>query len=159
MIFPTLCMPCNLNIKNGLRYETFSTFFKFRFSTQGERHTQFFSADCSSIVSFQLTDSTNAHAHPTVHNLTCLAQVRKINSLRLASNLNSLLFFKISKNPRPSLPDMTSSTSPFPIWFFYCDICDCYILPSRAWTPALMSAPTHVLSRMVLRLTKPKDEI
>ena len=49
------------------RYETFITFFKFRFSTQGERDTQFFYADCSSIVSSQLTDQTNARAHPAVH--------------------------------------------------------------------------------------------
>ena len=47
----------------------------------------------------------------------------------------------------------------FPIWGFYCDICDCHILPARAWTPALMSAPTHALIRKVLSLTKPKDKI
>ena len=33
------------------------------------RETQFFYADCSSIVSFQLTDSSNARAHPAVHKL------------------------------------------------------------------------------------------
>ena len=40
-----------------------------------ERETQFFYADCSYIVSFQLTDSTNARVHPAVHKLTGLAQV------------------------------------------------------------------------------------
>ena len=111
------------------RYETFITFFKFRFSTQGKRETQFFYADCSSIISSQLTDPTNARAHPVVH--------------------------------KPSLPGMTSFTSsvPFSIWGFYCDICDCHILPACAWTPALMSAPTHALSWKVLSLTKPKDKI
>ena len=34
-----------------------------------ERETQFFYADCSSIVSSQLTDRTNAHAHPAAHKL------------------------------------------------------------------------------------------
>ena len=34
-----------------------------------EKETQFFYADCSSIVSSQLTDSTNARAHPAVHKL------------------------------------------------------------------------------------------
>ena len=94
-------------------------------------------------------------------NLTGLAQVRKINLLRLSPNLNSLLLFKITKNPSPSLPGMMSFTPPviFPIWGFYCDICDCHILPARAWTPALMSAPTHALSRKVLGLSKPKDKI
>ena len=37
------------------------------FSTRGE--TQFFYVDCSSIVSSQLTDPTNARAHPAVHKL------------------------------------------------------------------------------------------
>ena len=61
-----------------------------------EGETQFFYADCSSIVSFQPTDSTNAHAHPAVHKLTDLAQVQKMNSLRLSTNLNSLLLLKIT---------------------------------------------------------------
>ena len=89
-------------------------------------------------------------------------------SPRLESQLASsksksqlLLFFKITKNPSPSLSGMTSFTSPvlFSIWGFYCNICDCHILPERAWTPALMSAPTHALSWKVLSLTKPKDKI
>ena len=79
-----------------------------------ERETHFFYADCSSIVSSQLPDSTNERAHPAVHNWTGLTQVRKINSLRLSPNINSLLLFKITKNPSPSLPGMTSFTSPVP---------------------------------------------
>ncbi len=39
------------------------------FSIRGERETQSFYADCSSIVSSQLTDETNARAHPAVHKL------------------------------------------------------------------------------------------
>ena len=56
---------------------------------------------------------------------------------------------------------MTSFTSPvtFPTWSFYWDIYYCHILRARAWTPALMSAPTHALSRKVLSLTKTKDKI
>ena len=129
------------------RYETFITFFKFWFSIRGERETQFFYADCSSIVSSQLTDSTNAHPGPK-------------NQLA-SSKSKSLLpafFFKITKNRSPSLPGMTLFTSPvlFPIWGFYCDICDCHILPARAWTPTLMSASTYALSQKVLSLTTPK---
>ena len=125
-----------------------------------ERETQFFYADCLSIVSSQLTQPTRLRT-PQSTNWTGLAQVRKINSLRPSSNLNSLLFFKITKNPSLSLPGMTSFTSPvpFPIWGFYFDICDCHILPTRTWTPALMSAPTHAVTRKVLSLTKPKDKI
>ena len=110
----------------------------------GFRHekseTQFFYADCLSIVSFQLTDSTNAHTRtPQFTHSTGLTQVWKINLLRLSPNLNSLLLFKITKNPCPSLPGMTSFTSPvlFSIWGFYCDICDWHILPAHVWTSAL----------------------
>ena len=48
-------------------------------------------------------------------------------------------FFSNSKILSPSLSGMTSSTSPvtFPIWGFYCDICDCHIRSARAWTPEL----------------------
>ena len=128
-----------------------------------ERDTQFFYADCSSVVSSQLTDSTNTRALPAVHNWTGHTQVRKINSLRLSSNLNSLLLFKITKNPSPLLPGMTSFTSPvlFQIWSFYCDICNCHILPARVWTPALnvCTKLSQALSRKDLSLTKPKDKI
>ena len=107
------------------------------------------------------SSALNSLTQPTRSPQNGLAQVRKINSLRLSPNFNSLLLFKISKNPSPSLPDMKSFTFPvlFPIWGFYYDICDSHILPARAWTPALMSAPTHALSRKVLSLTKPKDKI
>ena len=78
-----------------------------------ERETQFFYADCSFIISSQLTDPNNTCARtPQSTNWTGLTQVWKINSLRLSSNLNSLLLFKITKNPSPSLPGMTSFTSP-----------------------------------------------
>ena len=106
-----------------------------------------------------LTQQTRVRAPRSLQ--TGLAQVQKINSLRRSSNLKSLFLFKITKNPSPSLPGMTSFTSPvlFPIWGFHGDICDCHILPARAWTPALMSAPIHALSRKVLSLTKTKDKI
>ena len=121
------------------RYETFITFSKLRFSTRGERDTILL---CWLFVHRQLSThwfNQRACAHPAVHKHTGVAQVRKINSLRLSPNLNSLLLFKITKNPSPSLSGMTSFTSPvlFPIWGFYCDICDCHILPARLWTPAL----------------------
>ena len=92
-----------------------------------ERHTIFYYADCSSSISSQLTDPTNARA-------PCSKQ---LDSSRSKSQLTA--FFKIPENPSPSLPGMTSFTSPvaFPIRGFYHDICDCHILPVWAWTPAL----------------------
>ena len=143
------------------KYETVITFFKFRFSTRGERDTLFL---CWLFVHRQFSThwlNQRACAPPQSTNWTGLAQVRKINSLRLSSNHNSLLLFKINKNPCQSLPGMTSFTSlvPFPNLGFYWDICDCHILPACAWTLALVSAPTRAQSRKVLSLTKPKDKI
>ena len=63
----------------------------------------------------------------------------KINFLPLASNLNSQSFLK-SPNPQPiaSRHDVIHIHSPiYHLGFFYCDICDCHILPARMWTPAL----------------------
>ena len=126
-----------------------------------ERHTIF------SMLTVRPSSALNSLTQPTrvrtlqFTNWTGLAQGRKINTLRLSSNLNFLLLFKITKNPSPSLQGMTSFAPPvlFPICVFYSNICDCHILPARAWTPALMSAPTHALSRKVLSLTKPKEKI
>ena len=64
-----------------------------------ERETPFFYADCSSIVSSGLTDSTNERTHPAVHKLDSPRPDSNPNSLRLSPNLNSLLLFKITKNP------------------------------------------------------------
>ena len=51
--------------------------------------------------------------------------------IRISTNC---FFRKITQNHGPSLPGMMSFTSPaiFPIWGFYCDICDCHILSARA---------------------------
>ena len=124
-----------------------------------ERETQFFYADCSSIVSSQLTDPTNTFA-PQSTNCTGLAQVRKINLLRLSPNLNSLLLFKIRIPAHPfrawhhSHPQFNFylGVLPWHLWLLHPP-------PARVWTPASMSAPTHALSRKVLSLTKPKDKI
>ena len=92
-----------------------------------ERETQFFYADC-----FILPNKC-VHA-PRSKQLKWPRPYSNPNSLRLSPNLNSLLLFKITKNPSPSHLGMASFTSPvlFPIWCFYCDICDCHILPARA---------------------------
>ena len=44
------------------RYKTFIYLFEFKFSTRGKGDTISYYADCSFIVSSQLTDSTNAQA-------------------------------------------------------------------------------------------------
>ena len=48
---------------------------------------------------------------------------------RPETNFNWLFFSKITKISSPSFPGMASShPSPFPIWGFYYDICDCHII-------------------------------
>ena len=56
---------------------------------------------------------------------------------------------------------MTSFTSPvsFAVWFFFLWHLWLSHPPACAWTPALMSAPTHELSRKAQSLIKPKDKI
>ena len=81
-----------------------------------ERETQFFYADChlcwlSSSALNSLTQPT--HARTVVHKLHWPRSGPKnqLASSKFKSQL--LLLFKITKNPSPSLPDMTSFTSPF----------------------------------------------
>ena len=115
------------------------TFLSLRFSdTKRERETQFFYVDCSFIVSFQLTDTTNVRASHRP-NWSRLGELRKSTHPVLVPNSTNSFFFSNPKILSPSLSGMTSFTSPVPfsIWGFYYDICDCHILPMRAWTPAL----------------------
>ena len=67
----------------------------------------------------------------------------QLASSMFKSQLTAFFFKKSPKILNPSLPGMTSFTSPvlFPIRGFYYDICDCHILPARAWTPALNVCP------------------
>ena len=81
----------------------------------------------------------------------------KINSLRPTSNLNSLLFFKITKNPSPSLSGMTSFE---PQSHFHSGV---FITTSVIVTSSVheredlrsMCAPTRALTWIVQSLTKP----
>ena len=144
----------------SFRYETFITFFEFRFfDTKRERETIFL---CWLFVHRQLsTHWLNQRAcAPQSTNYTDLAQVQK-SSRFVHVQISTHCFY--SKSLRISAHRFWAwrhlHPQSFPIWGFYCDICDCHILPARAWTPALMSAPIHALSRKILSLTKPKDKI
>ena len=154
------------------RYGTFITFLTFSFSTREERDTIFTMLTIS--TSFFSQPQLNSRpsvristhwpnkraAHPVVHHWTDLAQVQKstsppgsnLNSLRPASDLNSLLFFKNHQN---SLPIASGHDVIFPIWGFYYDICDCHILRVRVQA----GTPARALSRIVQSLTKPNDKI
>ena len=117
-------------------YETFITFLTFWFSTQGERDTIF----------TMLTVPSDSTTHGTSRRLNWpgLAQIRKSTCFVQPQNSTNCFFFQ--KSPKilsPSLPGMTSFTSPVPFTIrgFYYHICDCHILPARAWTPALNVCP------------------
>ena len=108
------------------RYETFITFLTLGLSTRGERDTIF-------------TMLTVRPASTHWPNQRACTPQQTTGLVQISTNC----FFKIPENSSPSLPGMTSFTSPvlFPIRSFYYDICDCHILPARAWTPALNVCP------------------
>ena len=126
------------NIRNWFRYETFLSL-RF-FDIRKERHTNFFLCWL-----FHLTPPRAAHFVDP--NWSRLGETKKrlpssrLESQPTRSEFKSQLtaFFSNPKILSSSLSGMTSFTSPvlFPIWDFYCDICDCHIRPARAWTPAL----------------------
>ena len=91
---------------------------------------------------FHLTSPRAAH----LVDPTGLALPRsKKNQLASSSFKYQLCFFfsKITQNPQPiaSGHDVIHIPVTFPIQGFYYDICDCHILPARAWTPALNVCP------------------
>ena len=100
-------------------------------------------------------------AYPIGHKLDSPRRVSNLNRPHPASDLNQLLFFKITKNPSPSLLGMTSFA---PQSYFVSGV---FIMTSVIVTSSThkhehlrsMSIPACVLSRIVLSLTKPNDKI
>ena len=78
------------------------------------------------------SDPTNARAHPVGH-WTGLAYAKNNRLASSSVRYQLTVFFKITNNPNPPLPGMTSFTSQshFAIWGFYYDICNCHILRAR----------------------------
>ena len=109
------------------RYETFITFLSLRFFDMWRGR------DTKKFLLCWLFHLTPPRAAPRPKLLVWPRRAPKIGLLRPSPNLNSL-FFSNSKILGPSLPGMTSFTSPvlFSIWGFYCDICDCHIRPALA---------------------------
>ena len=113
------------------RYETFYYLFEFKVFRHEERETQFLSK-----LTFP-SDPTTYGSPPKTTGLASTSSDNRLASSKPKSHLTG--FFSNPKIHSPSLPGMTSFTSPvlFEIWGFYSDICDCYILPARTWTLAL----------------------
>ena len=138
------------------RYETFITFLTFRLSTRGKREREAQFLLYWLFVQRQLSthwpnkcacvpQQTTGLSSPRFESQLAGLSSPRFESQLASSSLKSQItaFFKIPKNPSPSLPGMTSFTSlvSFPIRGFYYDICDCHTLPTRAWTPALNVCP------------------
>ena len=106
------------------------------FSTRGKRDTIF------TMLTVPLDPTT--HGAPPRPHWTGLTQVQKYQLA--SSSFKSQLTAFFQKSPKvfsPLLPGMMSFTSPvsFTIWGFYYVICDCHILPARAWTRVLNVCP------------------
>ena len=120
------------------RYETFITFLTFRLSTRGERDTIF---TMLTVLSEPTARGASRRPRLALPRLASPGSEDQLAPSKFKSQLTA--FFKIPKNPCPSLPGIMSFTSPvlFPIRGFYYDICDCHIIAARAWTPALNVCP------------------
>ena len=117
------------------------------FSTRGERHTIF---TMLTVPSDPITRGASRRPNWTrlISDLNSLTQQTRalpavptgLVKIQIPTNC---FFSKITQNPQPSLPGITSFTSQvlFPIRGFYYNICDCHILPAQAWTPALNVCP------------------
>ena len=112
-----------------VQVRNFYYLFEFKVFRYEERETQFLS---------MLTFPSDPTMCGTPLQTTGLASASSENRLPSYSIESQFSFFSNSKILSPSLPGMTSFTSPvsFPIRGFYCDIWDCHIHPVRAWTPA-----------------------
>ena len=124
------------------------------FDMRREREEQFLS-----MLTFP-SDTTRCGAPLQTPSLTSASSE---NQLPFSSVESLLTFFFKSQNSQPiaSGHDVIHVPGPFPIWGFYCDICDCHIHLARVWTPALnvCTKLTHALSGKFLSITKPKGKI
>ena len=117
------------------------TFLSLRFfDTRRERHTIYYYAYFS-IWPHHMQSPPQTTGLASASSENRLASSKPKSQLTRSEFKSQLFFFFFSNSEilSPSLPGMTSFTSPisFSIWGFYCDICDCHIHPARALTPAL----------------------
>ena len=108
------------------------TFLTFRFLTQGERETQLLLC-----WPFHLTQQTRGTSRRLQTGLASSSFGSQLASPSFRSQLTA--FFKNHQHSQPiaSGHDIIHTPVLFPIWGFYYDICDCYILRAWVWTPAL----------------------
>ena len=113
------------------RYETFIDFLNLVFR-YGERETQFLLC-----WPFHLTQQTRGASRRSQTGLASSRSKSQLDSSSIRSQLTAF-FQKSRKFPAPRFRAWRHShPSPYPIWSFYYDICDCHIFRARAGTPAL----------------------
>ena len=135
------------------RHETYYYLWVKVNSTWGERETQSFYADFSICSTPRAALAANYWSG--------LDEPRK-STFFFRGRKSTLTFSQIPKSSahasgpwRQSHPQVT-----FPLWDFYFDISDGYILSARAWIPALILHQTNPCAkRKVLGLTKPKGKV
>ena len=120
-----------------------------------KRETQSFYVGCFYILNFP----PNQRVAPVAHKVVWPRPALKVNLLLPRRELNQLLFSQISAHASGAWRHPNTLVS-IPIWDFYFDISEWYILSARAWTPALMLHLNNLCAkRKVLSLTKPKGKI
>ena len=140
-----------MKTRNDLFVQVWNLFitFELKVSTQGERHNLFMLASSSGPYLMR---------HPWRANSSRLSEPAKVDRLHPLSNLNSLTFFQFSTNLCMLLMrDVTRTPSPVSSWTIVTSLSDTFVRPrAPTLTPASSLHLTHVLSRKVLSLTKPK---
>ena len=143
------------NSQNWFGYETFIHLFEFKgFSTWGERDTIFL---CWLLLDHQLSTQPTRGARSIQSRLASLRSESQPSSSEAGTQLTA--FSQISAHACGAWHHPNILVS-FPIWDFYFDISEWYILSACAWTTALMLHLTNPCAkRKVLSLTKPKGKI
>ena len=119
-----------------------------------ERHTIFL---CWLLLHRQLSTPPTRGARSTQNRLASPSTESQPFSSEAGTQLTA--FSQISAHASGAWRHPNNLVS-IPIWDFYFDISEWYILSARAWTPALMLHLTNPCAkRKVLILTKPKGKI
>ena len=124
----------HLRLSFWFRYETFYYLFEFKVFRHEERETQFLAmlTVCTSSALDSRTQPTRRH--PADPNWSRLGELRK-STRSVSVQISTQLTFFFFKFQNPQL--IVSEHDVIHVPGFYCDICDCHILPARSWTTAL----------------------
>ena len=142
------------NSRNWFRYETFYYLWVKGYSTWGERNIIFL---CWLLLHRHLSTQPTRGARSAQRRLASPSSESQPSSSEAGTQLTA--FSQISAHASGAWRH-PNTLVPNPIWDFYFEISEWYILSARAWTPALMLHLTNPCDkRKVLSLTKPKGKM